>query len=66
MIVCGTSSFEFLTQTPCSVFLRFGALLSPQQIDVRNLLTGGQCTVMRVWVRVPMTHEDQAGVVPGA
>ncbi|CAM9282206.1 unnamed protein product, partial [Ectocarpus fasciculatus] len=37
-----------------------------QQINMRNLLTGGQCTVMRIWVRVPMTHEDQAGVLPGA
>ncbi|CAN0003463.1 unnamed protein product, partial [Hapterophycus canaliculatus] len=30
-----------------------------QQINVRNVATGEECVVMRTWVRVPMTQEDQ-------
>ncbi|CAN0365376.1 unnamed protein product, partial [Ectocarpus sp. 12 AP-2014] len=29
-----------------------------QQINMQNLINGGQCVVMRYWVRVAMTEED--------
>lgn len=56
--------FDGLCADTCSApsSSRFVVLTLLQQINMQNLVNGGQCVVMRYWVRVPMTEDDRLRV----
>ena len=41
------------------LFLHVRTYAARQQINVRNLVTGVECEVVRNWVRVPLTPADR-------